>query len=84
MKRSGQASDTRDKGSTGDAGHDEDSSVFEIKRGAKQGDPLSSLLFNSVSQVALKDDLVSWQSKGTGIRLGRMMCASNEAPKKWG
>ena len=36
----------------------------------KQGDPLSSLLFNTVLQVALKDDLASWQTEGMGICLG--------------
>ena len=49
---------------------DKESDVFEIKRKTKQGDPLSSLLFNTVLQVALKDDLTRWQEKGMGIRLG--------------
>ena len=35
-----------------------------------QGDPLSSLLFNTVLQVALKDNLARWQKKGMGICLG--------------
>ena len=35
------------------------------------GDPLSSLLFNIVLQVALKDDLPRWQEKkGMGICFG--------------
>ena len=38
--------------------------MFEIKKkGTKQGDPLSSLFFNSVLQMALKDDLPRWQKK---------------------
>ena len=32
----------------------------------KQGDPLSSLLFNNVLQVALKDDFPRWQRKRNG------------------
>ena len=48
-----------------------ESDVFEIKRRTKQGDPLSSMLFNTVLQVALKDDVERWQqSKGIGIQLG--------------
>ena len=42
---------------------DKESDMFEIKKGTKQGDPLSSLLFNIVLQVALKDDLPRWQKK---------------------
>ena len=45
--------------------------TFEKKKGTKQGDPLSSLLFNTVLQVALKDDLTHWQKKkGMGICSG--------------
>ena len=45
--------------------------MFEINKVTKQGDPLSSLLFNTVLQVALKDDFPRWQKKkGMGICLG--------------
>ena len=37
--------------------------MFEIKKGTKQGDPLSSLLFNMVLQKALEDDIPRWQKK---------------------
>ena len=40
-----------------------------MKRGTKQGDPLSSLLFNTVLQSSLEDDLKRWQEKQKGIRL---------------
>ena len=36
---------------------DEDSERFDIEKGSKQGDPMSSLLFNTVLQYSLKDDL---------------------------
>ena len=48
---------------------DKESDVFSIKRGTKQGDPLSSLLFNTVLQCSLEDDLKRWQEKRKGIRL---------------
>ena len=49
---------------------DEESNMFEIKKGTKQGDPLSSLLFNMVLQKALEDDPPRWQKKkGIGIYL---------------
>ena len=34
-----------------------ESAVFPIRRGTKQGDPVSSLLFNTVLQFALEEDL---------------------------
>ena len=40
---------------------DKECDVFSIKRGTKQGDPLSSLLFNSVLQFSLESDLKRWQ-----------------------
>ena len=50
---------------------DKESDMFEMKRGTKQGDPLCSLLFNTVLQKALTDVLVLWpKSKGIGTRLG--------------
>ena len=48
---------------------DKESDVFSIKRGTKQGDPLSSLLFITVLQFSLEDDLKRWQEKQKGIRL---------------
>ena len=43
--------------------------MFEIKKGTKQGDSLSSLLFNTVLQRAL-EDIPRWQKKrGIGIYL---------------
>ena len=41
----------------------EESNMFKIKKGTKQGDPLSSLLFNTVQQKALEDDIPRWQKK---------------------
>ena len=40
---------------------DEESNIFEIRKGTKQGDQLSSLLFNTVLQYSLKDDILRWQ-----------------------
>ena len=40
---------------------DKESDLLEIKRGMKQGDPLSSLVVNTVIQMALKDDVTRWQ-----------------------
>ena len=42
---------------------DKESDMFEINKGTKQGDPPSSLHFNTELQVALKDDLPRWQKK---------------------
>ena len=49
---------------------DEESNIFDIQKGSKQGDPLSSLLFNTVLQYSLKDEIQRWQKKkGMGIHL---------------
>ena len=58
---------------------DKESDVFEIKRSTKQGDPLSGLLFNTVLQAALEDDVARWREKGMGISLGDLQadCLSN-------
>ena len=49
---------------------DEESDMFEIKKGTTQADLLSSLLFNMVPQKALEDDIPRWQKKGgVGIYL---------------
>ena len=49
---------------------EEESDMCDIKKGTKQGDPLSSLLFNTVLQTALEEDIPRWQKKrGTGIYL---------------
>ena len=47
---------------------DEESEIFDIQKGSKQGDPMSSLLFNTVLQYALKNVIQRWQKKkGMGI-----------------
>ena len=44
--------------------------IFDIQKGSKQGDPLSSLPFNTVLQYALKNVVLKWQrTKGMGIYL---------------
>ena len=39
---------------------DVESHMFEIKKGTKQGDPLSSLLLNTVLQNSLKEVTQRW------------------------
>ena len=49
---------------------DGESEIFDIQKGSKQGDPMSSLLFNTVLQCALKNVIQRWQKKkGMGIYL---------------
>ena len=48
---------------------DKESEVFPIKKGTTQGDPLSSLLFNTVLQYSLETNLTTWQENKEGIRL---------------
>ena len=46
-----------------------ESNEFEIARGTKQRDPVSSPLFNSVLQLAMEKDIGTWNEKGLGIKL---------------
>ena len=49
---------------------DEESNIFDIQKGSKQGDPMSSLLFNTVPQYSLKEEIQCWQKKkGMGENL---------------
>ena len=50
---------------------DKVSDGFEMKRGTKQGVPLSSLLFNTILQDSLENDLTRWRGKGHGHQSGR-------------
>ena len=53
---------------------DKENDMFEIKRGTKKGDLLSSLLFNTVLQIALKDDVERWQNERHGHMFLAILC----------
>ena len=49
---------------------DEESNIFDIQKGSKLGDPMSSLLCNTVLQYSLKEEIQRWQKQeGMGIYL---------------
>ena len=49
---------------------DEESEIFDIQKGSKQGDPMSSLLFNTVHQYSCKDEIQRWQKNLSQFYLG--------------
>ena len=48
---------------------DKTSKKFAIRRGTKQGDPLSPKLFNAVLEGVLRKLKVEWSAKGYGVRV---------------
>jgi hypothetical protein len=46
------------------------SKTFQIKRGTKQGDPISPTIFNAVLEEAFREVQPRWRPKGWGIQLG--------------
>ena len=49
---------------------DVSSRSFNIERGVKQGDPLSSYLFNALLEHVFRQCKPAWERKGFGIQLG--------------
>ena len=49
---------------------DTTSRPFHLLRGTKQGDPLSSLLFNSLLEYIMRPLVTKWQQRTQGVQLG--------------
>ena len=58
------------KGQTGQVVADADSRTFAIKRGTKQGDPISPTIFNAVLEVVMRRLKLTWGAKRYGHRGG--------------
>ena len=63
---------------TGTVKTDRLSRSFTLQRGVKQGDPLSSLLFNAVLEQIFKDLKYEWSKTKYGIQLGHDHNTNNE------
>ena len=57
-------------GQSGRVRTDKLSKPFDIERGTKQGDPLSSLLFNSLLEHIMRQLKPKWHSRQCGIQVG--------------
>ena len=57
-------------GQTGRIKTDVLSRPFDISRGTKQGDPLSSLIFNALLEDIFRDVKQKWADRKYGVELG--------------
>jgi hypothetical protein len=55
---------------------DAKSKSFDIKRGTKQGDPISPILFNAVVESFMRKLIIKWDKKKFGARLGTLSTSS--------
>ena len=58
------------KGQSAQVKTDRLSRSYAISRGTRQGDPLSSLLFNALPEDIMADVKPSWLARGMGIQMG--------------